>query len=53
MSFSNAAKLKTVESDDRMNCRWVSYQKEYSFAAGKTFSEVCNSALEILRETVG
>ena len=53
MSFSNAAKLKAVESDDRMNSRWESYQKEYAFAAGKTFSEVCSSALEILRETVG
>lgn len=45
--------IKAVESDDRMNSRWESYQKEYSFAAGKTFSEVCSSALEILKEAVG
>ena len=45
--------MDEVKSDDRMKKRWESYQKEYSFAAGKTFSVVCSSALEILRETVG
>lgn len=38
-----------VKSDDRMKQRWESYQKEYAFAAGKTFSEVCDSALDVLK----
>ncbi|WP_298767371.1 nucleotidyl transferase AbiEii/AbiGii toxin family protein [uncultured Fibrobacter sp.] len=44
--------LNSVISDDSMNNRWNKYQQEYVFAAGKTFSEVCNSALEILGTVV-
>ena len=45
--------LNSVLSDEKMNERWAKYQQEYVFAAGRTFSEVCRSALEILKETVG
>ena len=41
--------LNSVLSDGKMNKRWANYQQEYVFAAGKSFSEVCNSVLEILR----
>lgn len=44
--------LNSVISDDSMNNRWNKYQQEYVFAAGKTFSEVCDSALEILGTVV-
>ena len=40
--------MDEVKSDDKMKQRWVSYQKEYAFAAGRTFLEVCDSALELL-----
>jgi hypothetical protein len=45
--------VEDVKSDESMKLRWESYQKEYVFAAGRTFSEVCGSALEILKEAVG
>ncbi len=45
--------LNSVLSDEKMNERWAKYQQEYVFAAGRTFSEVCRSALEILKEAVG
>lgn len=41
--------LNSVLSDGKMKERWANYQQEYVFAAGKSFSEVCNSVLEILR----
>ena len=41
--------LNSVLSDGKMNERWANYQQEYVFVAGKSFSEVCNSVLEILR----
>ena len=44
--------LKSVVSDKNMNSRWTKYQQEYVFAAEKNFSEVCNSALEILRMSI-
>lgn len=44
--------LNSVISDESMNNRWTKYQQEYNFAAGKNFSEVCNSALEILKMIV-
>lgn len=40
--------MDEVKSDDKMKQRWESYQKEYAFAAGRTFLEVCDSALELL-----
>lgn len=45
--------LNSVLSDEKMNERWANYRQEYVFAAGKSFSEVCRSALEILKEAVG
>ena len=44
--------LNSIISDESMNNRWLKYQQEYIFAAGKNFSEVCNSALEILKMVV-
>ena len=40
--------MDEVKSDEKMKQRWESYQKEYAFAAGRTFLEVCDSALELL-----
>ena len=45
--------VEEIKSDESMKQRWGSYQREYVFAAGRTFSEVCRSALEILKEAVG
>ena len=44
--------LISVVSDKNMNERWTKYQQEYVFAAGKSFSEVCNSVLETLRTAI-
>lgn len=44
--------LNSVVSDKNMNSRWTKYQQEYVFASGKTFSEVCNSTLEILKTSI-
>lgn len=49
---NSEAILNSIVSDDNMNKRWTKYQKEYIFAAGKNFSEVCNSVLEILKTIV-
>ena len=40
--------MDEVKSDEKMKQRWESYQKEYAFDAGRTFLEVCDSALELL-----
>jgi predicted nucleotidyltransferase component of viral defense system len=45
--------VEEIKSDESMKQRWGNYQREYVFAAGRTFSEVCRSALEILKEAVG
>ncbi|MBQ7080081.1 MAG: nucleotidyl transferase AbiEii/AbiGii toxin family protein [Fibrobacter sp.] len=44
--------LISVVSDKNMNERWTKYQQEYAFAAGKSFSDVCSSVLEILRTAI-
>ena len=49
---NSEAILNSIVSDDNMNKRWTKYQKEYIFAAGKNFSEVCSSVLEILKTIV-
>ena len=44
--------LISVVSDKNMNERWTKYHQEYAFAAGKSFSDVCSSVLEILRTAI-
>lgn len=44
--------MNSVVSDENMNNRWTKYQQEYAFAAGKSFSEVCDSVFDILRTAV-
>lgn len=41
--------MDEIKSDNKMKQRWKSYQREYSFATGKAFSEVCDSVLDVLK----
>ncbi|WP_256374618.1 nucleotidyl transferase AbiEii/AbiGii toxin family protein [Fibrobacter sp. UWCM] len=38
--------VEEIKSDESMKQRWGNYQREYVFTAGRTFSEVCRSALK-------
>lgn len=40
--------VNSIKTDQEMKNRWENYQKEYNFAAHRSFNEVCSSVLEVI-----
>jgi predicted nucleotidyltransferase component of viral defense system len=41
--------MQSIESDAQMSRFWLKYQKEFAYAKGIEFSQVCNSVREVCR----